>query len=179
MSDLEKVNDSSFGSMINSNFDPMNLDLTEVKKLSAAMPRDGNIDLNQAEVLATKYLRGADLCSELLAIATANMSRADSKKKKTWNYAFLVKSAKQKDVKTDKMRSAIAEIDEDYVEACERHAEAQAFVKWVSSKYESFVRMHYMCRDILKRGYSHENAAGFNGRDDIGVGSGESEMDNW
>ena len=39
--------------------DPMNIDTSEIKALSDAMPKDGNIDLNNAEVLATKYLRGA------------------------------------------------------------------------------------------------------------------------
>lgn len=56
-------------------FDPLNADISEIKNLSNLLPRDGNIDTNNAEVMATKYLRGADLCSEFLAIATADRKR--------------------------------------------------------------------------------------------------------
>lgn len=145
------------------NFDPMTIDLSEVKELSNAMPKDGNIDLNNAEVLATKYLRGADICAELLAIATAHVSKIDSLKKKTFHYAFLVKSETNKTIKTDKMRTAFAEIDDDYLQACEKYSEAIAFAKWVDGKYDSFNKMHYLCKKILERGYSHERASTWNG----------------
>jgi hypothetical protein len=144
-------------------FDPMALDTTEIKELSNAMPKDGNIDVNNAEALATKYLRGADLCGELIAIATAYMSRTKDAKQRAYNQAFLVKSAENKGIKTDKMRVAFAELDDDYQNACEDHNKALAFSKWVESKYSSFNKMHYLCKKILERAYSHEKAAGWNG----------------
>ena len=49
---------------VNTAFDPLKLDTSELKELSQAIPKDGNIDTNNAEVLATKFLRGADLCGE-------------------------------------------------------------------------------------------------------------------
>jgi len=148
-------------------FDPMNIDTTEIQTLSRAMPMDGNIDVNNAEVLAVKYLRGADMCGEMLAIATAHVARTKSKKDIAYNRAFL-KHRNDKTVKTDKMRTALAEIDDDYIETCNRYNEALAFGKWIDAKYSSFIKMHYMCRNILKRGYEHENASGgpFNGSPD-------------
>lgn len=144
-------------------FDPMTLDTTEIKELSNAMPKDGNIDINNAEVLATKYLRGADLCGELIAIATAYVSRTKDAKQKAYNQSFLIKSATNKNIKTDKMRVAFAELDDDYLNACEDYNRAVAFSKWVESKYSSFTRAHYLCRSIVKRGQSNEQAAGWNG----------------
>src|SRR3990172_7437666 len=83
-------------------FDPLTLDTSEIKELSNQMPKDGNIDLNNAEVLAVKYLRGADICAELLAIATAHANRSKHLKEVAYSRAFL-KSKDDKSVKTDKM----------------------------------------------------------------------------
>jgi len=150
-----------------SKLDPMTLDTTEIKELSNAMPRDGNIDINNAEVLATKYLRGADLCGELIAVATAFMSKTKDAKQRAYNQAFLIKSSMNKDIKTDKMRIAFAELDDDYTSACEEYNKALAFSKWVESKYSSFNKMHYLCKKILERAYSHEKAAGWNGQPQV------------
>lgn len=147
-------------------FDPMSVDTSEIRALSGALPKDGNIDLNNAEVLATKYLRGADLCAEMLAIATAYAQKTDAQKKKAYSEAALNKS-KTAGIKTDKSRAWFADADDDYIEASNKHAEALAFVKWISNKYDSFNKMHYMCKKILDRGYNHERIAGFNGTVDV------------
>lgn len=156
------------------NFSPMDIDLSEIKKLSDALPKDGNIDINNAEVLATKYLRGADLCSELAAIAIAYAQKTDTLKKKAFSEAALVKAIKA-GVKTDKSKAWYAEMDEDYIEAANKHSEAAAFVKWINNKYDSFVKMHYLCKKVLDRGYAHEKAASWNGSN---VDS-EMEDDTW
>jgi hypothetical protein len=143
-------------------FDPLTLDTSEIKELSNQMPKDGNIDLNNAEVLAVKYLRGADICAELLAIATAHANRTKHLKEVAYSRAFL-KSRDDKSVKTDKMRAALADIDDEYTEACNAFNEALAFRQWVDAKYKVFNTMHYMCKSMLQRGYDHERASGFNG----------------
>lgn len=152
-------------------FSPMDIDLSEIKLLSNAMPRDGNIDVNNAEVLATKYLRGADICGELIAIATAFVGKTKSTKEIAFNRAF-VKFKDDSKVKSDKMRAALAEIDDDYINATNRYNEAIAFAKWISSKYDSFNKMHYMCKKILDRAYPHERSSSWNGSitDDIDKG---------
>ncbi len=146
-------------------FDPMNFDTSEIRELSNALPKDGNIDLNNAEVLATKYLRGSDICSEFAAIAIAYAQKADTLKKKAYSEAALIKS-KVASIKTDKSRAWFAEMDDDYIDASNRYSEAIAFAKWVNNKYDSFNKMHYMCKKILDRGYAHERMAGFNGNVD-------------
>ena len=163
--------------------DPMNIDTSEIKALSDAMPKDGNIDLNNAEVLATKYLRGADLCAELLAVATAYVQTTDTLKKKAYSQAALERSetyfteknnGKRPEKITDKKRTLYADMDEEFVRVCQKHDEALAFAKWVDGKYDSFNKMHYMCKKILDRGYAHEKMANFNG---TVYGTGETEED--
>lgn len=144
------------------NFDPMNIDTREIQTLSQSMPADGNIDTNNAEVLAVKYLRGADICSELMAIATRYIAKTDSEMKRAYNRAF-IKYKDDRSIKTDKMRVAYAELDDEYILAQNRNNEAKAFKTWVESKYSSFNKMHYMCKKLLDREYEHERAAGFNG----------------
>jgi len=148
----------------NGSFDPMAVDTSQIRSLSSAMPADGNIDANNAEVLATKYLKGADMCGEMLAIATAHAANKKDAKQRAYNYAFVVKSSETSTIKTDKMRTAFAELDDEYQDACSRYNEAYAFVKWIDSKYGSFNKMHYMCRKILDRYYEHEKMSGFNGK---------------
>lgn len=155
-------------------FNPMMLDTSSIRALSNELPKDGNIDTNNAEVLATKFLRGADICSDLLAIATLHVARMKDAKQQAYNRAFLIKSEEDKTLKTDKLRVAFAELDTEYIEACSRYNEAMAFAKWVDSKYNSFVRFHYLCKRILERSQNHELAAGWNGRT-----PDESDAEDW
>lgn len=146
-------------------FDPMSINTTKIQELSQSFPSDGNIEISNAEALATKYLKGADLCSELLAIATAHVAKTKSKKEIAYNRAF-VKYKDDKSVKTDKMRIALSELDDDYIEACNAYNEALAFTKWIDSKYGNFIKMHYHCRAIVKRATEHEGAANWDGTSD-------------
>ena len=132
-----------------------------------------NIDVNNAEVLATKYLRGADLCGEFMALSIAYMLKTKNAKQFAYNYAFLIKSESNERLKTDKMRISFAELDEDYLQACEDYSKAILFAKWIESKHNIFNKMHYMCKTIIKRGYEQEQASSWNGS------VIEEEDDNW
>jgi hypothetical protein len=142
-------------------FDPLNLDTSEIRELSNLLPSDGQIDINQAEILATRFLRGADVCGELMAVVTCHVSKLETAKKKAYSEAALSK-ATAAGIKTDKSRCLFADSDSDYIEACNRYSEASAMLKWVGSKYDSFVRCHYNAKKLLDRQYSHEQASGFN-----------------
>ena len=61
------------------------------------------------------------------------------------------------------MRVAFAELDSDYMDACEDYNRASAFAKWIDSKCKSFETMHYLCKKLLDRAYVNENASGWNG----------------
>jgi hypothetical protein len=64
-----------------SNFDPEAIDVSEIQALSESIPRDGHVDLAMAPVLACKFLRGADICGELLAILSWWCAKKDDMKK--------------------------------------------------------------------------------------------------
>lgn len=142
-------------------FDPLDVDTSEIRAFSAMIPADGQLDINQCEILATKSLRMADLCSELLSIATCYVSKMETERKRCYSQAALVKSAAA-GIKTDKSKSWFAESDEDYIAASNKYSEGVALVKWISSKYDSAIRLHYNCKVMLTRNYSHEQASGFN-----------------
>ena len=142
-------------------FDPLNIDTSEIRELSNLLPKDGQIDVNQAEILATRFLRAGDICGELMAIATCHVSKLETAKKRAYSEAALAK-ASAAGIKTDKSRQLFADADPDYIEACNRYSEALAMLKWIDSKYNSFIRAHYNAKKLLDRQYSHEQASGFN-----------------
>jgi hypothetical protein len=151
-------------------FSPLDINTSEIRTLSGAMPKDGNIDLNNAEILATKYLRGADICAELTAIAVAYVQKTDTLKKKAYSIAALENAenyfaGKKPDKMTDKMRMLYADMDEAFLKASENYNQAMAFAKWINGKHESFIRIHYLCRKILDRGYANEKASSWNTTD--------------
>ncbi len=148
------------------NFDPMTLDTSELRALSESIPRDGNIDINVAEILATKFLRGSDICAELLAIATTQLTKADTECKRCFGVAATEKATLAK-MGTAKMREWFANMDQDYINACNRYAELQGLVKWLNGKYDSFYKAHYMCKKLLDRSYAHESQAGWNGNGSV------------
>ncbi len=49
-------------------FDPLDIDLSYIEETCAKIPKDGSLDLNEAERLATIFLRCSDYCGELLAM---------------------------------------------------------------------------------------------------------------
>jgi hypothetical protein len=156
-------------------FDPLNLDTSEIRELSNLLPADGQVDINQAEILATRFLRGADLCGELMAIATCYVAKLETAKKKAYSEAALSK-ASAAGIKTDRSRLLYADGDSDYIEACNKYSEGQAFLKWVSSKQDSLIRAHYNCKKLLDRNYQHEQASGFNCSTDKVI---QEEQNNW
>lgn len=141
-------------------FSPLNIDISEIKALSESIPASGEIDINQCEVLATKMLRGADLCADLLSIATVYATKCETNKKRAYSDAAISK-ASAAGIKTDKARILYADGDNDYIEACNKCGEAQAFVKWLVNKNDSLIRAHYMFKQMLTRNYSNERASSF------------------
>lgn len=167
---------NTFGELLNKrSSNPLNIDTSEIRSLSEAMPKDGNIDLNNAEIMATKFLRGADLCGELLSVAVAYVANTKDAKQRAYNEAFLVKSSESGlNIKTDKMRIAFAELDEDYQHACNEHNKAIAFHKWIESKHNSFIRFHYLSKKVLERRLEEQKNGNW-----IGSYDDSEDKDDW
>jgi hypothetical protein len=138
-------------------FDPERIDISEIRELTDSIPKDGNVDVAIAEVLATKFLRGADRCSEILAQLTWWEARMDDGKRRALAQASLV-TAVAKGLKTAIEKRTYAEGDPEYLKACEAANRAKAMKQWFKNKHESLVSAHYLMKEIAKGGRSHQGA---------------------
>jgi len=148
-----------------SDFDPEKIDVTEIKELTDAIPKDGNVDVSIAETLAVKFLRGADRCSEILAQLTWWEAKADDMKRHALAFASIV-TASQKGLKTATEKRTYAEGDTEYLKACEVSNRAKAMKQWFKNKHESLVSAHYLMKDIAKGGRSHQKAGSLFSQDE-------------
>lgn len=139
-------------------FNPFEVDLSEIKDLSKMIPSAGVIDLNIAEELATQFVRGADVCVELLSIAVRYEGRMITQKKKAWSEAMYIR-AKEKELKTAKEKEAYADSDEEYLYWQEKAIDATAFKKWLENKYEVFVKAHHLSKSIFENNKRQEPRA--------------------
>lgn len=140
-------------------FDPEKIDVTEIRELTDAIPPDGNVDMAIAEVLATRFLRGADRCSEILAQLTWWEAKKDDEKRRALAKAALVTAA-EKGLKTATEKRTYAEGDSEYLKACEAANRAKAMKQWFKNKHESLVSAHYLMKEIAKGGRFHQRAGG-------------------
>jgi hypothetical protein len=140
-------------------FDPERIDISEIRELTEAIPRDGNVDVAVAESLATRFLRGADRCAEILAQLTWWEAKADDEKRRVLAHASLVTAA-QKGLKTATERRTYAEGDLEYLKACEASNRAKAMKQWFKNKHDSLVSAHYLMKDIAKGARPHQRASG-------------------
>jgi hypothetical protein len=143
-----------------SSFNPEKIDVSEITELTESIPKDGNVDTTIAEVLATKFLRGADRCSEILAQLTWWESKMDDEKRHAFSTAMLVTAA-QKGLKTATEKKAYADGDAEYLKVCEVSNRAKAMKQWFKNKHESLVSAHYLMKDIAKGGRTHQRAGQF------------------
>jgi len=140
-------------------FDPEKIDVSEITELTDSIPKDGNVDTAIAEVMATRFLRGADRCAEILSQLTWWEGKMDDEKRHVLAKAFLV-TATQKGLKTAAEKKVYAEGDAEYLIACDASNKAKAMKQWFKNKHESLVSAHYLMKDIAKGGRSHQRAGG-------------------
>lgn len=141
------------------NFNPLDIEIDEFKELTDSMPRDANIDIANAEKFASKYLRAADRCSEILSTLFLLEGRAKSNLNTTKNKLFL--QASQEGYKTVKDKQAYAESHDDFIQATNKYDETYAVRKFFESKQKWFIDAHYLMKQRLREEYKHQNASGF------------------
>jgi len=141
------------------NFDPMSIDVSEFDELAKSMPRDANIDLQTAEMLAAQYLRAADRCSEILSTLIWFEGRIKAKKNATRSRLYLM--AKDEGFKTVEDRKAFAESHADYIEADEALAAAYAARKNFDMRHDYFLKSHQYMKERLRSEQKLQNSSGF------------------
>jgi hypothetical protein len=141
------------------NFNPLDIEIEEFKHLTESMPRDANIDIVNAEKLASNFLRAADRCNEILSTLILLEGRAKSKVNTVKNKLYL--EAVQEGHKTVKDKQAYSESHDDFVSATNSYDEAYAVRKFFEAKQKWFVDAHYLMKQRLRGEYPHQNASGF------------------
>lgn len=142
------------------NFDPMNVDVGYIQQISHMVPRDGSIDLNEAEKLATVFLACADYCGELISQAVRLVGYRDAERKSKKGDAIESKIAGKTPATT--ARETYSN-DPTYVTAAKEHADAEAFLIWIKQKYENLMKAHVLCKDLLKAHVDNRNVSGWDG----------------
>jgi hypothetical protein len=141
------------------NYDPMNIDISEFKRMSELMPKDGNIDLANAAVLATMYLRAADRCSEIVSSLIWRAGKAKSEKTTIRQKLYLL--AIEEGHKTINDKVAYAESHEDFIKASDILVQTEAVKKWFEEKHKWFLESHRYMKAKLKAENQHMSSSGF------------------
>lgn len=140
-------------------FDPLNIDISEFKSLSELLPKDGNIDLANAEILASMYLRAADRCSEIVSALIWKAQKAKTDKNTIRQKLYLF--AKDEGYKTIDDRKAYSESHNDYVDASNKLTNVETVKKWFEDKHKWFLESHKYMKMKLKSEQNHLNSSGF------------------
>jgi hypothetical protein len=154
------------------NFDILSIDISEFEDVINSIPQDGNVDLAIAEELATKFLRAADRCSEIIAQINWFYQKKKDFQKKVYAEACLIR-AKEKGYTKVAEKNQYGFMDEEYLAAAEETNRAEVAKKYFETKLDSFKSAHWQMRAKLKSETSHKSMAGFNGRDDASTANWE------
>ncbi len=143
-------------------FDPLEIDTSYIEETCKKIPKDGSLDLNEAEKLATTFLRCSDSCGETLS--TLALYRG--------HQGALLKSSKAKAIAkkiSEGMTQTLAREayydDKDFLEATARFNQAEAAYQWFEQKYQNLLKAHVLCKDIFKLHKGNEQLSGWQGED--------------
>jgi hypothetical protein len=142
---------------------PLNIDVSYIQDVSHKVPKDGSIDLHEAEKLATIFLRCADYCGDLISQAVRLVGYKDAERKSKKADAIEGKIAKGTPATT--ARETYSN-DASYVAATNTHAEAEAFLVWIKQKCENLIKAHVLCKDLLKAHVDNRNQSGWEGTEE-------------
>lgn len=131
-------------------FDPLNVDLTYIKSVCSKIPKDGHIDLNVADELATTFLQCADDITDMICQCAAYCGKAEAGKHSAKADAI---DARINDTSTKVAATVAVQLytnDPKFLEAKQKHDVAEAFLEWLRTKYKNLMAAHVLCKDIMK-----------------------------
>ena len=144
-------------------FDPLEVDTTYIEETCKKIPKDGHLDLHEAERLATTFLRCSDSCGETLSTLALYKGHQSA----------LLKAAKAKaianKITNEGMTQTLAREayydDQAFLEASARFNRADAAYQWFEQKYQNLLKAHVLCKDIFKLHKGNEQLSGWQGED--------------
>lgn len=139
-------------------FDPFEVDISFIKKVSQEIPQEGFTDAGMAERLATATLKAAELCDDLLGQAVLYLSDCEAEKKAARSRAIagLLEQKKPSTV-VDKLCSS----DPEFIRATEKYNKALALHTWLGNKHSTLIKTHHWCKDFVRRTEATMGAAGW------------------
>lgn len=143
-----------------SSFDPMGLDITYIQETIREIPEDGFIDINNAERLATKFLRCADYTADLLSKSFHYFGHKSTEQKSAKSAAIYKKIYEK--VTPTVAKEAYAD-DPLYIKASNEQVTSEALTKWLEEKYQNLIKAHILCKTILSRYMPGERASSWQG----------------
>lgn len=128
-----------------------NLLLPELLQISRSMPDNVNgLEGNQAAQLANLFLKGMDICSELLPLAVSYELKMEALKKQESSKATLVRAVTA-GYKSAIDRKEYANNDDIYLAAVKKHIEATMFRTLIEEKKQVFSKAHHLMKNIFSR----------------------------
>lgn len=139
-------------------FDPLNVDVAFLDKVSAQIPDKGYMDPAMAEHLATATLKAADYCIDLLGQSTLYLAHCEAQKRS-------IKASVIKDLLDNKKPSTIVkEIfadNEDYQDISNKYNMALALHTWLENKHAALLKTHHLCKDFIRKSEGLQGMSGW------------------
>jgi hypothetical protein len=150
-----------FKEIINTqDFSIENLDLTEIQKISASLPRTKVIDANIAELYLVSTIEAQDLCQEKMVQVERWISIKKMQYDKAEAEAALIR-AKDAGHKTAKEKEWFIQSDEQVLKIKDDLEKARVCKLWLENKIKYFSMWHYSLKSFLRRDYGIEGASNY------------------
>lgn len=132
-------------------YDPLKIDTKYVDKTVAQIPKDGHIDINEAESLATVFLECADQITDEIARCSAYVGYCEAERREAKASAIDGRIAGTRGQKVaGTIAAQVFGNDPEYKKSHKKMGLAEAFLDWLRTKYRNLMAAHVLCKDILK-----------------------------
>lgn len=128
-----------------------NLMLTDIIAISRCIPEDVNsLDAFAATDLANKFLKGQDMCGELLSLAISYELKMSALTDATFSEAVLVR-AKAAGINSATERKIYGSGDEQYLAANNNLIRAKMFRSLLEEKRNMFGKAHHLMKSLITK----------------------------
>ena len=150
-----------FSEVINTkDFSIENLDITEIQRLAASLPRSKVIDTNIAELYLVSTIEAQDLCQEKMIQVERWISIKKIAYDKAEAESALVR-AKNAGHKTAKEKEWFIQSDDEVSNIKDELEKARVCKLWLENKIKYFSMWHYSLKSFLRRDYGIEASSNY------------------
>jgi hypothetical protein len=135
-----------------SSYDPRTIDTKYVQEVSNQIPKNGHIEIDEAERLSIIFLECADRITDEIARCSAYVGYCEAARRETKATAIDDRMNGKEGVKPVAATIAAQLFGNDpvYKASHEKQALGEAFLAWLQTKYRNLMAAHVLCKDLLK-----------------------------